>query len=258
MTALAFTPAPGSSSQASMVLAHARMEVRLLSRNGEQVLLALVIPLLLLVGGAEAGPVIDLGSGRRIDILTPGVLALAVMSTSFTSVAIATAFERRYNVLKRLGASPLSRGGLLLGKVLSLLVVEAVQIALICAAGLVLGWHPHGGITAVVDGGLLVAVGTAAFASLGLLMAGTLRAEATLAAANLVYVVLLTAGAIVVPLSSYPDSLHLLVSALPSGALAEGLREVCSGDSLAWWRAGVLLVWAAVAAALTVRTFRWE
>jgi ABC-2 type transport system permease protein len=255
---LAFTPAPGASSQASMVLAHARMEVRLLCRNGEQVLLALVIPVLLLVGGAEAGPVIDLGSGRRIDVLTPGVLALAVMSTAFTSVAIATAFERRYNVLKRLGASPLSRGGLLLGKVLSLLVVEAVQLAVICAVGLALGWRPDGGVSAVGDGLLLVAGGTAAFASLGLLMAGTLRAEATLAAANLVYVVLLTAGAIVVPLSSYPKALHVLVSALPSGALAEGLREVCSGDSLAWWRVGVLAAWAVAGSALTVRTFRWE
>jgi ABC-2 type transport system permease protein len=241
-----------------MVTSHARMEVRLLVRNGEQLLLALVIPLLLLLGGAESGKVVDLGSGRRIDVLTPGVIALAVMSTSFTSLAIATAFERRYGVLKRLGASPLSRTGLLLGKVLSLLVVEAAQLLVICAVGLVLGWHSHGGVLAVGAVLLLVAAGTAAFASLGLLMAGTLRAEATLAAANLVYVVLLVAGAVVVPLSSYPAWLHPIVSALPSGALAEGLREVCSGAPLAWWRVGVLVVEAAVAAVLTARTFRWE
>ncbi len=258
MTALSFTPAPGANSRSTMILTHARMEVRLLFRNGEQLLLALVIPLLLLSGGAEAGTVIDLGSGRRIDILTPGVIALAVMSTSFTSIAIATAFERRYNVLKRLGASPLSRANLLAGKVLSLLVVEVVQLAVLCAAGLLLGWHPHGGILAALSGLLLVVAGTAAFASLGLLMAGTLRAEATLAAANLVYVVLLVAGAIVVPLSSYPHAMHAVVSALPSGALAEGLREVCSGAPLDWWRVVVLVAWAGVAGALTVRTFRWE
>ena len=258
MTSLSFTPAPGGSSRYQMVLSHARMEIRLLARNGEQVLLALVIPLLLLVGGAEAGTVIDLGSGRRIDVLTPGVMALAVMSTSFTSVAIATAFERRYGVLKRLGASPLTRGSLLLGKVLSLLVVEAAQLVVICSAALLLGWQPRGGAATAVDALLLGAAGTAAFASLGLLMAGTLRAEATLAAANLVYVVLLVAGAVVVPLSSYPHSLHAVVSALPSGALAEGLREVCSGAALAWWRVGVLVAWAGAAGALTVRTFRWE
>ncbi len=258
MTSLSFTPAPGAAGLRRMVLAHALMETRLLARNGEQVILALVIPLLLLVGGAEAGHVIDLGAGRRIDVLTPGVLALAVMSTSFTSVAIATAFERRYGVLKRLGASPLPRGGLLVGKVLSLLVVEVAQLVVICSAGLVLGWRPQGGIETVSSGLVLVATGTAAFASLGLLMAGTLRAEATLAGANLVYVVLLVAGAVVVPLSSYPSSLHPLVAALPSGSLAEGLREACSGVGLMWWRVGVLVAWAAVGGALTVRTFRWE
>ncbi len=124
-----------------MVWSHARMETRLLARNGEQVLLALVIPLLLLIGGAESGGVVNLGAGRRIDVLTPGVLALAVMSTSFTSLAIATGFERRYGVLKRLGASPLPRSGLLLGKVVSLLVVEVAQILLIGAAGVALGWR---------------------------------------------------------------------------------------------------------------------
>jgi ABC-2 type transport system permease protein len=241
-----------------MVFAHARMEVRLLARNGEQLLLALVIPLLLLTGGAEAGSVVHLGAGRRIDVLTPGVVALAVMSTAFTSLAIATAFERRYGVLKRLGASPLSRSGLLLGKVVSLLVVEAAQLLVICGVGVALGWRPHGGIAACGAVVVLVAAGTAAFASLGLLMAGTLRAEATLAAANLVYVVLLVAGAVVVPLSSYPAWLHPVVAALPSGALAEGLRQACSGSGLAWWRVGVLVVWGAGAAAVTVRTFRWE
>ncbi len=46
-----------------------------------------------------------------VDVFTPGVLALAVMSTAFTSLAIATGFERRYGVIKRLGASPLPRSG---------------------------------------------------------------------------------------------------------------------------------------------------
>jgi ABC-2 type transport system permease protein len=255
---LSFKPAPQAQPLNLLVTRHAVMETRLLLRNGEQLLLALVIPMLLLIGGAEAGDVIDLGSGRRIDVLTPGVLALAVISTSFTSLAIATAFERRYGVLKRLGTSPLSRPGLLLGKVLSLLVIEAVQLLVLSLVGLALGWEPTGGVTAFAAGVLLVTLGTWTFAALGLLMAGTLRAEATLAAANLVYVVLLLAGAVVIPLSSYPDSLHALVSALPSGALAEGLREVCAGKGLDLARVAVLLAWGAVATALTARTFRWE
>ena len=190
--------------------------------------------------------------------MTPGVLALAVISTSFTSLAIATAFERRYGVLKRLGASPLPRSGLLLGKVLSLLVIEAGQLVVLSQVGLVLGWQPSGGIGAVAAAIVLVALGTWTFAALGLLMAGTIRAEATLAAANLIYVLLLLGGAVVIPLSSYPDSVQGLVAALPSGALAEGLREAFSGQGLELARVAVLVAWGTVATGLTVRFFRWE
>lgn len=258
MSPLTHSPAPGAAPMTRMVLSHAAMETRLLLRNGEQVLLALVIPLLVLLGGAEAGGVIDLGAGRRIDVLAPGVMALAVMSTAFTSLAIATAFERRYGVLKRLGASPLPRTGLLLGKVGSLLAIEVVQMSLIGGVGLWLGWQPSGGIGATFGAGLLLLLGTGAFAGLGLLMAGSLRAEATLAAANLVYVVLLAAGAVVLPVSAYPRAMEAVVTMLPSGALAQGLRDVTSGAGLGLSPVVVLTVWAMAAAALTARTFRWE
>jgi ABC-2 type transport system permease protein len=258
VTALSFTPAPGGRSLPQMVGSHAAMETKLLLRNGEQLLLAIVIPLLLLVGGAESGDVVDLGSGRRIDVLAPGVMALAVMSTAFTSLAIATGFERRYGVLKRLGASPLPRSGLLFGKALSLLVVIGLQLLVIVVVGLLLGWSPSGGLGAGVGAVLLVVLGTTAFAALGLLLAGVLRAEATLAAANLVYVVLLVAGAVVVPLSSYPTAMRDVVTLLPSGALAEGLRGLLSGGGLGAGHVLVLVAWSAAAAALTARTFRWE
>ena len=258
MSQLTLAPAPGAAPFGTMVWSHARMETRLLLRNGEQLLLALVIPMLILIGGAESGGVVNLGSGRRIDVLTPGVLALAVMSTSFTSLAIATGFERRYGVLKRLGASPLPRTGLLLGKVISLFLVEAAQVVVVGAVGLLLGWHPHTDPGAVLWAVALVLAGTAAFAGLALLMAGTLRAEATLAAANLVYVLLLVAGAVVVPLSSYPVGMRDVVTLLPSGALAEGLRESLNGGTVHPARLLVLLVWAAAAAVCTVRAFRWE
>lgn len=252
------TPSPGAAHAWSMTLRHAHMETKLLWRNGEQLLLALVIPLLLLVGGAKAGGVIDLGPGRRIDVLTPGVMALAVMSAAFTSLAIATAYERRYGVLKLLGASPLSRAGLLAGKVIALLALEAVQLAAICGVALALGWKPSGGLPAALSASLLALLATVSFAALAMLMAGTLRAEATLAGANLVYVLLLFAGAVVIPATSYPDSLQAVATTLPSGALAEGLREVLRGEGLDWARAGVLLAWAVVASTLTARTFRWE
>ncbi len=255
---VSYAPAPGAAPLHRMVRAQALLEARLLVRNGEQLLLAVAIPLLVLVGGQQAGSLVDLGDQPRIDVLTPGVLALAVMSTAFTSLAIATGFERRYGVLKRLGASPLPRTGLLAGKVGAVLLVESGQLALLCGVGAALGWDPSGGVTAVAGAALLVLLGTAAFGALGLLLAGTLRAEATLAAANLVHLLLLAGGGVVVPLDRYPDAAAAHLVLLPSGALGEGLRDVLSGGGLAATPIVVLVAWTLGAGALTARTFRWD
>jgi ABC-2 type transport system permease protein len=238
-----------------MLAAQAAFELRLLLRNGEQLLLTFVIPVLLLVGLA-ALPVVDLGEGTAVDVLVPGVIALSVMSTAFTSLAIATGFERRYGVLKRLAVSPLPRGGLLAAKMVTVLVLELVQVALVGGLGWALGWRPQGAPAAVL---VLVLAGTAAFAALALLMAGTLPAEATLAAANLVYVLLLVGGAVVVPLDRYPQPLHALIGATPAGALAEGLRAVLTrGEPLPWTAVGVLAAWAVACGTAATRWFRWE
>lgn len=255
---LDFAPHPGAAGSLAMVRRQALMELRLLSRNGEQLLLTLVIPLVLLVAGTRSDAIVDLGPGRSIDIITPGVLALAVLSTSFTSLAIATGFERRYNVLKRLGASPLPRWGLLVGKTAAVLVVEAVQLLVLTAVALLVGWEPHGGVTAFAWAALLVALGTWAFGALGLVIAGTLRAEATLAVANLVYVVLLVGGGLIVPLTRYPGSTHRILELLPSGALGEGLRDAFAGQALAFGPALVLAGWAIVATVVLARSFKWE
>jgi ABC-2 type transport system permease protein len=214
-----------------------------------------VIPVIVLVGAVTGASHVSLNiSHRPVDEFTPGVLALAVMSTAFTSLAIATGFERRYGVLKRLGSSPLPRSGLLLGKVGALLLVEALQIVLISVVALALGWHPHASGAAAV---LTVVLGTAAFASLGLFVAGVMRAEATLAAANLVYLLLMAGGAVVLPASAYGGFSHV-ARLLPSGALGEGLRNALWSGTTQWSALLVLLVWAAVGTALTARTFTWE
>ena len=201
-----FTPAPGAAPLPRMVLAQARMESKLMLRNGEQLLLAVVIPVIVLVGMVRGADRLGLDYDHPVvDVVTPGVLALAVMSTAFTSLAIATAFERRYGVLKRLGASPLPRSGLLLGKVSALLMVEVLQLLVLSLVGQLLGWDPVVSVSSLLAAGLAVLLGTAAFAALGLLMAGVLRAEATLAAANLVYLLLLAGGAVVLPASAYGD-----------------------------------------------------
>ena len=251
-------PAPAAAPLPRMIRAQAGLELRLLARNGEQLLLTVIIPVLLLLAFGHAN-LISVGSGSRIDFIVPGILALAVMSTAFTSQAIGTGFERRYGVLKRLGAAPLSRPGLIAAKTVTVLAVEVIQVALVLAIGALLGWQPVASPTAIIWVPLLLLAGTAAFSGLALLLAGTLRAEATLAAANLLYLIMLGLGAVLFPLTKFPAGLRPVLRLLPADALADGLRVVlASGAWLPWRDLLVLCVWAVAGIALAARTFRWE
>lgn len=239
-----------------MILALARIELRLALRRGESVLITLVIPpaLLMFFGLVDLMP---LPPERRAEFLVPGILALAIMSTAMVSTGIATAFERYYKVLKRLGASPLPSVGLLAAKIVAVLVIEAMQTLLIVGvAVLVLGWRPDGVWAALP---LVLLLGTAAFGGLGLLMAGALRAEATLAIANGLYLILLLLGGIVFPTSHLGPWLSGVAVLLPSTALADTLRSVLGAGgpapSLSWL---VLVFWAVAAPVAAALTFRWE
>ena len=250
-----FTPMPGAAPLYRQVLAQARMEARLMLRNGEQLLLAVVIPVIVLIGGVTGSEHLGLELEHDpVDVFAPGVLALAIMSTAFTSLAIATGFERRYGVIKRLGASPLPRSGLLMGKVGALLLVEVLQVVVISAVALAFGWDPTPSAPGFV---LALVAGTAAFASLGLFLAGVLRAEATLAAANLVYLLMLAGGAVVLPISAY-GAFGDVVRWLPSGALGSAMRAALIDGATSWRDLGVLVLWAALGTSLTARTFTWE
>ena len=125
------------------ILAQTRVELLLTIRRGESVLITIIVPVILLVFFASLN-IVPAGT-RPIDFLLPGMLALAVMATGMVSLGIATAYERYYGVLKRLGGSPLPRGGLIAAKILSVLVLEAIQAGLLIgvAAG-VYGWRPQG------------------------------------------------------------------------------------------------------------------
>jgi ABC-2 type transport system permease protein len=250
-----FAPAPGAAPRSRMLGAQTAMEFKLLLRNGEQVGLTLLIPLLLEFF-FNLPLLYSLGTRRRIDFVVPSIITLAVMSAAFTGLAIATGFERKYAVLKRLGATALPRTVLIGGKTLSVLLLEVVQLALIAGFGFVLAWHPHGDPFIAL---LLVVLGTIAFGGLALLVAGTLRAEVTLAAANLIWLVLLFAGGIAVPLSKYGGTARDVLQYLPSAALSDGLHAVLQhGAGLPLRETLTLLVWAAVAVPAAARWFRWE
>ncbi|WP_405474411.1 ABC transporter permease [Streptomyces canus] len=250
-----YTPKPGAAPLGRMIATQAVLETKMLLRNGEQLLLTVVIPTLVLVLFSSVD-IIDTDEGKAVDFLTPGVLALAVMSTAFTGQAIATGFERRYGVLKRLASSPLPRWGLMTAKTASVLVTEILQVILLTVIAFALGWSPHGNPLSVL---LLLILGTAAFSGLGLLMAGTLRAEATLAAANLVFLLLLVGGGVMVPLSKFSSGAQDVLRLLPITALSDGLRDVLQhGAGVPWGDLGILAVWAVAALALAGRFFRWE
>ncbi len=250
-----WAPDSGAAPTRTRVLSQARFDLLGVLRNGEQLLLTLIIPLVLLVAGSAFNL-----SGRTdasaINVITPGILALAVMSTAFTSLAIAVGFDRRSGSLRLLGTTPMTRGNLLAARSLSVAAVEVIQVILICTVAAALGWAPTPGFAAALT---LLVLGTAAFASCGVALAGVLRAEATLAVANGIYLLLLIGGGTVVPVERLPGPLAALATVLPSGALGEGLRSVLTdGGGFPWFNLAVLASWAAVASIVAARTFRWE
>ena len=249
----ALAPSPGAAPLPRMLAAQTVAELKLVLRNGEQVLLSLVIPLGLLVVLVTV-PFIPV-DGERADFFVPGVLALAVMSTAFTGQAIGVGFERQYGVLKRLGATPLPRSVLLVAKTLAVLAVEVLQVALLSAVGLALGWDPSGSPVGVAA---LVVLGTAAFSGLGLLLGGTLRGLTVLAAANLLWFVLLVLGGVAFPIEEFGPAEPVLWL-LPTAALSGGLRDVLvDGATLPGGPLLVLAVWALLSLTAASRLFRWE
>jgi ABC-2 type transport system permease protein len=241
--------------KARAITAQTRVEILLTVRRAESLLVTLAIPLGILVFFTKVDAV-NTTLAHPVDFLVPGVLALAVMSSAMVSLGIATGYERRYGVLKRLGSTPFTRAGLLSAKTLNVLALEVVQTVAIVVTGVALGWDASGGLIAAV--GLLL-LGTIAFAGIGMLLAGTLRAEANLAVANGLFLVLLFLGGMAYPLHKLPDVLETFAKALPAAALSETLRGVLDrGASFPTGELVVLVIWAIAAPLAAARWFRWE
>ncbi|MGH2449276.1 MAG: ABC transporter permease [Chloroflexota bacterium] len=235
------------------ILWQTRTELILTAKRGESLLVILIIPAALLFFSASVRFLP--ADSRTMSFLFPGTLALAVISTGLVSLGIATAYERYYGVLKRLGTTPLPRGGLVAAKVFSILGIEAVQVAVLLAIALGFGWRPNGSLAL---GALALVLGSVAFAGLGMAMAGGLRAEATLAGANGLFLFFLLLGGLYVPLNHLPSILVPLANALPAAALATVLRAVLNHNVLPETSALLLLGWAVAMPLLAVKVFRWE
>ncbi|SDE63085.1 ABC transporter permease [Rhodococcus tukisamuensis] len=247
-----FTPDPRPSAPLSMLAAQTRLELTLLLRNGEQLLLTMFIPVTLLIGLCLL-PVGDLGD-PRVNTVVPAVMMVAIMSTAFTGQAIAVGFDRRYGALKRLGATPLPRWGIIAGKSAAVVIVVALQSILLGAIGFALGWRPDA--AGLMLGAVVIALGTATFAALGLLLGGTLRAEIVLALANVLWFVMAGIGSVVFAGDSIPGALHTAARIVPSGALAEALDHALAG-SVDVFAVVVLALWGSIAAWLATRLFKF-
>jgi ABC-2 type transport system permease protein len=224
-------------------------------RRGESLLVTIIIPVLLLIFFGQILPVPSI-AGKPINFLLPGIMAVAIMSTGMVSLGIATAYERYYGVLKRLGSSPLPRWGLLAAKLAAVLALEVVQLVLLAGiAALFYGWRPAGPLWAALP---IVLLGTAVFAGLGMLMAGALRAEATLALANGLYVVFLAIGGVFLPVDHLPGVIRWLAQILPPAALSDALRGSLTATGVPAGSVALLAMWAVVILGAAAFTFKWE
>lgn len=237
------------------ILLQGKYEAVTMLRNGEQLILAIVLPLLALVG-LTVTPLLDGLGGTRVDLAVPGILALCAMSTAFTGQGISTGFDRRYGVLRFLSTTPLGRAGLIAGKILAVLAVLALQVLVVGAVAFALGWQPA--TTGWVPALALLVLGAAAFTALGLLVAGTVRPEATLAITNLLWILLGALGGIVIPAERLPAPAGEVVHFLPSGALGEALRDAFLAGTLNGSATLVLLLWTVLAGAAAIRWFKWN
>lgn len=236
--------------------AQLRAELQILARNGEQLLLTLIIPVMLLVFFG-ATDVLPSGFDDHMDFLTPGIIAVAIMSSSMVSLGIATGFERSYKVLKRLGVTPLGRPRWLAAKIVTVLLMQVIQLIILIPVALLLDWQSDDAhwLLAIAA----VAVGSVAFAGLGLFIAGRLRAEINLAAQNGLYLFLLLLGGMVIPFNELPAPVAAVAKCLPSGALADVLRDALVGQAERPGTSWIILgIWAVLTPMIAAATFRWE
>lgn len=248
MVTLDLSHATTAASPARRVWSQAIFDFRNALRNGENLLLTLVIPVAVLVLVLKT----PLGGERTPGQALVAALSLAVLATAFTSQAIGTGFDRRYGVLRMLGLSPLGARGLLAARtVVSLLIIAAQAVILVLLAGLLTDWWPTNP-AGILQGLLTILLGVWGYTAWALLIAGALRAEATLAVANAIFLLLMFGGGLAIAADSLPWA--GVAQWLPTGAMVDALQS----PPVAWTPLVVLAAWGIVGTLLATRFFRWE
>lgn len=245
-----------AASPVRQILVQTRYELLLTARRGENVFVTLIVPIALLIFFASLN-IIPPVNGNAVNFLLPGILALAIIAAGMVNLGIATAYERYYGVLKRLGSSPLSRSGLITAKIISILLLEVVQVILLVGVAILCyGWKPVGSPLLAL---IVIILGTITFSALGLAMAGALRAEMTLAGANALFLVFILLGGGILPLSHLPGPLAALAQILPAAALTSALQQTMIGSGPFPTASFItLIIWAVIILVVAIRTFKWE
>ena len=246
-----FAPNPQPAPPARMLASQTKLELTLLLRNGEQLLITMLIPITLLIG-LTLLPIGDFGTDR-VDTIVPAVMMVAIMSTAFTGQAIAVGFDRRYGALKRLGATPLPKWGIIAGKSAAVVIVVAMQTLILGAIGFALGWRPS--VLGLALGAVVIALGTVTFACMGLLLGGSLRAEIVLALANILWFAMAGIGSVIFA-DQINDGVRIAAQIVPSGALAQALEDATRG-TVNNACVAILAAWAAVTGFVATRTFKF-
>lgn len=237
-----------------MTLAMLRMQVlveqRIFWRNRSTTFFTFVLPIALLLSLAASDDPVD---------NVPVIAALGVLSTAFQGLAMQLAMHRDQGVLKRIMASPLPAWLLIVGKVLSTLLVIALEVAIIVAVGVLMFDAPlpqQPGILAI-----FVLLGTAAFVALGFAVASVIpTSDSAPAIVNGAYLALILATALVHQVEALPDAVRAVGDVLPLTHLFVPIQHAWTGgwEQADWWSAAVLAGWGLAAAAWTARRFRWE
>ncbi len=242
-----------TSTARSRIIAVVRTDLQVAARDGEQLLLTLGLPILLLIFFSKVD-IVPTGDGEPVDFLAPGIISLALLSVAFVRLAIGLGFDRGFGAIKRLAITPLRVNEFLAAKLATSVVLFGVQLVLLVAIALAIGWRPQISITIP----LVVMLGLVAFSGLAFIVASIVEGLTSLALANALYIILLLLSGLVFELERMPGWLQAVVKLLPSTALAELLRSGFSGTSGAGWAWACLITWALGTPVLASRLFRWE
>ncbi len=202
-------------------------------RNGEQAILNILLPL-----GALAGSTRLALAGETRAAL---IVLFTIGASSFTSIAIATAFDRRAGALKVYGISPLGKRGFVQARILTAVLLSLVQIAVLLAVSVIAK------IPLVVSPALMMyaSLSIVAWISLALIIASLLRAEAVLAVANLLFI----ASAGLTWLTSQAST-TLAVTTPMSSAMSAAGGSTTGMIAIGCWAVATIIV--------AIRTLRWE